>query len=98
MNVSFLDQEKVVEKPSDIIVDDEKVGEIKPQNSGSKYMAVLSINGSEIMSRSYGHGDTKEEAIVDALNYGREGAKTFLRNLNALEAKMFQDKYRGEGN
>lgn len=91
MNVIFKPQgEQVRIAPEDIIIGGEIRGRIevyRPDLSGSNYWATIKI---EELSPGLlqGTGDTKEAAIVEALERGRAEANLQLLRIQQLEEQL----------
>lgn len=88
MNVIFGEKEPVVRTSEKIIIGGEVVGDVKISNrDATRFHASLENNGT-LCCLLQGFGKTKEEAIVDALNKGRDEARITLQYIEELEAAL----------
>ncbi len=91
MNVEFGEKEPVVRMSEEIIIGGEVVGKVKvTENDNTRYHAALERPGNRcnLSVLLQGFGDTKEEAVVDALNKGRDEVRIALQYIEELETKL----------
>lgn len=89
MNVQFGAKEPVTRMSEEIIIGGEVVGEVGVSSRNTGYVYRVNIkNPHKLAGLLQGHGDTKEEAITDALNNSRKEATLTLQYIEDLETKL----------
>lgn len=91
MNVTFQPKEETVrQNPEFILIEGEKRGEIsvyKPDSPGMAFWAAIKIKGLS-PGLLQGTGDTKESAIINALDQGKDDANLQLLSIRELEKQL----------
>lgn len=93
MNIKFTNKVPVqeVELEENVVVGGEVVGWIKKKREteryGSRYHSGFDLGGGSRMLIQ-GHGDTKEEAIIQAIKGGKDDAARLLAAISELENKL----------
>ncbi len=90
MNVEFKNVTPPAKEATEIMVGRERFGTVQPMEYSTgqgSYMARVEIFD-DTEGRAYGYGDTKEEAIVAAIENGRRDARRLLDGLDDFERKL----------
>jgi hypothetical protein len=78
-----------VDCEEDLVVNGEVVGYMKTyvRESKNRYHAGFKLKGG-LLGLIQGHGETKEEAILAAIETGKKDSLTLLESIAALETKL----------
>ncbi len=90
MNIQFKKMGfQEVDEEEDLVVNGKVVGYMKTYVRESKYRyhAGFKLNGGSL-GLIQGHGSTKEEAILAAIETGKKDSLTLLESIAALEIKL----------
>lgn len=92
MKIEFKESALEVDKTEDIILHGRKIGEMhihaRKEYCGRHYHAAINIRGGHL-GLIQGHGETKEQAVREALATGRKEAETELVSIAELETELF---------
>lgn len=91
MNIEFGDKQADVEREEVLIVCGEEVGYMKTyvRDGRTRYHAGFHLVGG-IIGLIQGHGETKEEAIKNAIRKGRSDSTRLLMSIDELENKLMR--------
>ena len=88
MDLKFGNKKVAPVVEEEIFVSGQVIGEMQTGGGGALYMAKLLVPGASATDTLYGHGDTKEQAVLDAIQTGKKKTARVLDRIAVLEKAL----------